>query len=104
MKLYELKNKVVGAVFFNLPTMCVLVAQQRLTLWNRMGCSPPGSSVHVILQARILEWVAIPISRGSSLPRDRTRVSRFAGRFFTICVTREALSLRHTEIGGYPNF
>ena len=40
-------------------------------------------SVHGILQARILEWVAIPFSRGSSLPRDRTQVSRIAGRFFT---------------------
>ena len=66
MKLYELKNKDVGAMFFNLPTTCVLVAQQRLTLWNRMDCSPPGSSVHVILQARILKWVAISFSRRSS--------------------------------------
>ena len=42
------------------------------------------------LQARILEWVAIPFSRGSSQPRDQTRVSRFAGRFFTIWAIREA--------------
>ena len=49
-----------------------------------MDCSPPGSSVHGILQARILEWVAIPFSRGSCRPRDQTRVSRVAGRFFTI--------------------
>ena len=40
-----------------------------------MGCSLPGSSVHGILQARILEWIAIPFSRGSSLPRDQTCVS-----------------------------
>ena len=52
-----------------------------------MVCSLPGSSVHGILQARILEWVAIPFSRGSSWPRDRTRVSRIAGRFFTIWAT-----------------
>ena len=45
------------------------------TLCNPMDCSPPGSSVHVILQARILEWVAISFSRGSSPPRDRTCVS-----------------------------
>ena len=52
-------------------------------------CSPPGSSVHEIPQARILEWVAIPFSRGSSPPRDQTWVSRIAGRFFTIWATRE---------------
>ena len=48
------------------------------------GLYPPGSSVHGILQARILEWVAIPFSRGSSRPRDQTWVSCIAGRFFTI--------------------
>ena len=47
------------------------------------GCSPPGSSVHGTLQARILEWVVLPFSRGSSWPRDRTRVSCIAGGFFT---------------------
>ena len=47
-----------------------------------MGCSPPGSSVHGILQARILGWVAIPFSRGSSWPRDLTRVPCIASRFF----------------------
>ena len=46
--------------------------------------------VHEILQARILEWVIFPFSRGSSQPRDRTQVSRIAGRFFTIWATREA--------------
>ena len=45
------------------------------TLCNPMDCSPPGSSVHGILQARILEWVAISFSRGSSQPRDQTQVS-----------------------------
>ena len=47
-------------------------------------CSPPGSSVHGAFQARILEWVAISFSRGSSPPRDQTRVSHTAGRLFTI--------------------
>ena len=47
------------------------------------GLSPPGSSIHGILQARILEWVDISFSRGSSQPRDRTCVSCTAGRFFT---------------------
>ena len=45
--------------------------------------NPPGSSVHGILQARILEWVALPFSTGSSQPRDQTQVSRIAGGFFT---------------------
>ena len=49
-----------------------------------MDCSPPGFSVHGILQARILEWIAIPFSRGSSQPRDQTQVSHITGRFFTI--------------------
>ena len=48
----------------------VLVTQSCLTLFDPMDCSPPGSSVHGILQARILEWVAISISRGSSQLRD----------------------------------
>ena len=55
-----------------------------------MDRSPPGSSVHGIVQARILEWVAISSSRGSSQPRDQTQVSCIAGRCFTIWVTREA--------------
>ena len=45
------------------------------TLWDPMDCSPPGSSVHGILQARILEWIAMPSSRGPSQPRDRTQLS-----------------------------
>ena len=53
------------------------------TLCNLMDCSPPGSSVHGISQARILEWVAIPFSRGSSRPRDQTPVSCLTGRYFT---------------------
>ena len=51
------------------------------------GLQPPGSSLHGILQARILEWVAIPFSRGFSQPRDRTQVC-IAGRFFAIWATR----------------
>ena len=57
-----------------------------LTLCNRLDYT-----VHGILQARILEWVAVPFSRGSSKCRDRTQVSRIAGRFFTSWATREAL-------------
>ena len=55
-----------------------------------MDCSLPGSSVHEIHQARILEWVAVPSSRVSSQPRDWTQVSCIAGRFITIWATREA--------------
>ena len=55
-----------------------LVPQSCPTLCNPMDCSLPGSSVHRILQARILEWVAMPSSRGSSSPRDRTQVSCIA--------------------------
>ena len=55
--------------------VCVLVAQLCLTLCNAMDNRPPGSSVHGILQARILEWVAISSSRGSSWPRNRTCIS-----------------------------
>ena len=56
-----------------------------------MDCSPLGSSVHGILQARILEWVVISFSRGSSRCRDQTRVSCIAGRWFTNWAMREAL-------------
>ena len=48
--------------------VCAKSLQSCLTLYDPMDCSPPGSSVHGILQARILEWVAIPFSRGSSNP------------------------------------
>ena len=58
-------------------------------LCNPMNCSLPGSSVHGILQARILEWVAISFSRGSSQPRDRTQVSRIGSRHFNCWATRE---------------
>ena len=57
------------------------------TLYNPMKCSPPGSSVCGILHARILEWVAILFSRGSSQPGDQTQVSWIAGRFFTVWAT-----------------
>ena len=69
-----------------------LVAQLCPTLCDPMDYRPPGSSVYGIPQARILEWVAIPFSRGSSWPKDRTRVSGTAGRFFTSWATREAHS------------
>ena len=60
------------------------VAQSCLTFCDSMDCSLPGSSDHGIFQATVLEWIAISFSRGFSQPRDRTRVSRAAGRRFTI--------------------
>ena len=60
------------------------------SLCDHMDCSPPGFSVHGILQAKIKEWVAISFSRGSSRSRDQTGVSCTAGRFCTIWATREA--------------
>ena len=74
------------------------LAQSCLTLCDPMDCRSPGSSVHGILQARILEWVAISFSRGSSQPRDQTQISCLAGGFFTIWATREAQEIRETEV------
>ena len=79
---------VVNMHFLGIATKFVLknwmkVAQSCLTL-----CDPMDYTVHGILQARILEWVAIPFSRGSSRPRDWTQVSRIAGGFFTSWATR----------------
>ena len=78
-KFYE--NESESEVIQSCPTLCDLV-----------DCSLPGFSLHRILQARILEWVAIFFSRGSSWPRDRTQVSRIAGRRFNLWGTREALN------------
>ena len=72
----------------------VLVTQSCLTRGYPMDCSLPSSSVHVIFQARILEWVAIPFSRGSSQPRNQTQVSSIPGGFFSIWATAAAKSLQ----------
>ena len=64
---------------------CVLVAQSCPALCDPVDCSPPGSSVHGILQAKILEWVAMPSSRGSSWPRDQTCIS------YVSCIGRRVL-------------
>ena len=61
----------------------VLHRFSRVRLCHPMDCSPPGSSVHGILQARILEWLAIPFSRRSFQPRGRTQVSCIVGGFST---------------------
>ena len=68
--------------------LCALLPQLCPTPCSSTDCSPSGSSIHGILQARILEWVAISLSRGSSRPRDWTQVSHVAGRFFTIWATK----------------
>ena len=70
---------------------CCLVTQSCPTLCNPMDCSPPGSSVHEISQTRILEWVAIPFSTGSTQPRDWTRVSCIGRWILYHWATREAL-------------
>ena len=69
------------------------VAQSCPTLCDPMDYSLPNSSIHGIFQARILEWVAISFSMGSSQPRDRTLVSCTASRLFTVWATREDLWL-----------
>ena len=74
--------------------MKALVTQSWLTLHDPMDYRPLGSSVYGILQARILEWLAMPSSRGSSPPRDGTQVSCIAGRFLTVWATRKALYCR----------
>ena len=73
-----------------------------LTLCEPMDCSPPGSSVLGVSQARILEWVAISFSRGSSRPRDRTQVSHIAGRGFNLWATREAQDICGDNTKSYP--
>ena len=76
-----------NGIFFQKPSLSESeseVTQLCLTLCNPVDCSLPGSSIHGILQARILEWVAISFSRGSSRPRDRTRVSHIVGRRFNL--------------------
>ena len=91
---YIISSKIVHYLY-------VLVAQLCPTLCDPINCNLPGSSVHRYLQARILEWVAIPFSRGSSWPRNWTQISCTAGKFFTIWATREAPI---TSIDFYINF
>ena len=76
--------------------VCVLVTQLCPTLCDSVDCSLPGFYVHGILQARILEWAAIPVSSRSSRPRDQTLVSCIVGRFFTIWATGRHIH-KHTH-------
>ena len=96
--------------FFSMGKSCIpwsedtgeTVTQLCLTLCDHMDCSPPGSSVNEILQARVLEWVAIPFSTGSSWPRDQTWVSQIAGRFFTLWATKEVVVKESACSAGDP--
>ena len=69
------------------PCICAKSLQSRPTLCNPVYCNPPGSSVHGILQARILEWVAVPSSQASTRPRDWTHIS------FIACIGRQIVYL-----------
>ena len=83
--------------------VCAKLLQSCPTLGDPVDCSLPGSSVHRILQARILEWVAISFSRGSSKPRDQTHISMFpalAGRFFATRATEYYINNRILVILG----
>ena len=82
-------------------SVCVLVTQSRLTLCDPVDCSPPGTSVHGILQA-ILEWVAIPLYRGFFQARDETLVSCIEGRFSTIGATRKPTVLHRASVLTHP--
>ena len=87
----DLGNKVEKENLVHLRCVHVVTSDMSdFSLCDHMDCSPSASSVHGILQARILEWVAILFSKESFQPRDRTRVSYTAGRLFTIWATREA--------------
>ena len=89
-------------LFLGIPWYVVVVVTKLCpTFCNSMGYSLPGTSVHEISQARILEWVAISFSRVSSQPRDRTGVSHIAGRCFTIWATRETMTLLFRYYFGY---
>ena len=79
------------------------VTQLCLTLCDPVDCSPSFSSVHGILQVRILEWVAVPFSNGSSWPGDWTRVFCIAGSFLTVWATRKALWYESVLISLHPH-
>ena len=85
------------------PLKKVKVPQSCPALCKPMDCSRPDSSVHGILQARILQWVAIPFSRGSSQPRDQIQVSCIAGGFFTISIYLEKEMATDSSILAWRN-
>ena len=86
---WKSKNQI-NVLVLQFTCSCSSVANSCLTFWHPKDCSPPGSSVHGISQAGILEWVAISFSRGSSSPRDQTRVSRIGRGIVYLWATRAA--------------
>ena len=99
-KLLSYLGKVLISMALILFTIGVLVSQSCPTLCNPMNHSPPGSSVHGILQARILEWVAISLSRGSARPRNRNWVSCIAVN----SLPSEPPGKHHNTVGNDPHF
>ena len=94
-------------VFHDVLFQTVLSKQLWVSEWKSLSriqlCDPVDYTVHGILQARILEWVAFPFSRGSSQPRNRTEVSRIVGRFFINWATKTELEhqRRHGQKGTF---
>ena len=84
VSLSELWEMVIDREAWHAAIHRVTKSRTRLSTCTELDCSPPGSSVHGILQANILEWVASPFSRGSSRPRDSTQVSCIASRCFNL--------------------
>ena len=87
----EMRNMNLMTIFTHKNQSYKLFVQSYPTLFDPMNCSLPGSFVHGIHQARILMWIAIPFSKGSSWPKNWAWVSFIVGRFFTVWVTREVL-------------
>ena len=85
-----LSSRLLLVICFTYQSVKVSAVRSHPTLCDPMDCSPPGSSDHGILQARVLEWLAMPFSRGSSRPRAPAKISCIAGRLFTIWATGEA--------------
>ena len=102
-KMWEIQNKAVNKYMTMILSKLSIVqfssvTQSCPTLCDPMDCSLPGSSVHGVFQTRVLEWVGISFSRGSSQHRDRSRVSLIAGRQFTIWAIRETKKLSASQI------
>ena len=88
--LFALLSSLFFSEFNQLRRTCFLNSQVIVIQLCPTLCDPMDYTVHGILQARILEWVAFPFSRGSSQPRDQTQVSLIVGGFFTNWATKEA--------------
>ena len=84
-------HNIYGSIIIKALCCAVSLVTQSVESLQPHDCSPPGSSVQEILQASLLEWVAMPSSRGSSQPRNQTGVSCIVARFFTSWATRESL-------------